>query len=79
MSTMTEPQTSERKPAPKPTVLHHALMACIVGLAIAAGLLLANRLQHKPPAATPILVAGVIGWLAMFVFMILWANHRHRT
>jgi hypothetical protein len=78
MATMTEPQTFGRKPAPKPTVLHHALMACIAGLAIAAALLLANRLQHKPPAATPILVAGVVGWFAMFVFMILWAN-RHRT
>ncbi len=78
MAAMTEPQTSERKPAPKPTVLHHALMACIGGLAIAAGLLLAIRLEHKPPAATPILVAGVVGWFATFVFMILWAN-RHRV
>jgi hypothetical protein len=78
MMTMPEPQTSGRKPAPKPTLLHHAFMACIGGLAIAAGLLLAVRLEHKPPAATPILVAGIVGWIATFVFMILWAN-RHRT
>jgi uncharacterized membrane protein len=75
---MAEPQTSDRKPAPKPTAFHHALVAAVVGLAIAAGLLLANRLLHKPPAATPILIAGVVGWLAMFVFMTLWTN-RHRA
>jgi hypothetical protein len=77
MTTMTEPQTSDRQPAPKPTALHHALMACIGGLAIAAALLLANRLQHKPPAATPILIAGVVGWCATFVFMTLWTNRHH--